>query len=194
MSTSTPPSGFTLIELLVVIAIIGTLSMVVTVALSDLRTRSTATQIVAQMKEIDKAFQIYALGEDISEWWRDSSDNGYDSDRIQDLIVFNPSEPAAYRPSLNLYLVRAPIPPQGISYRYRNDGNSTTLPCDTSGSTIAFAFGITIIIEEMNADGAVAEYADQIVDGGDGPLCGRIRFGGSSNSLYYLLSPNEDDL
>jgi len=51
--------GFTLIELLVVIAIIGIIGTVVVVALEESRQQSRNTARVAQIKEYQKAFNLY---------------------------------------------------------------------------------------------------------------------------------------
>jgi len=52
-------SGFTLIELLVVVAIIGIIASIVMVALSDSREHSRNVARVAQIKEYQKAFDLY---------------------------------------------------------------------------------------------------------------------------------------
>ncbi len=52
-------TGFTLIELLVVVAIIGIIAAIVMVALSDSREHSRNVARVAQIKEYQKAFDLY---------------------------------------------------------------------------------------------------------------------------------------
>jgi len=51
--------GFTLVELLVVIAIIGLLSTVAVVALNSARTKSRDAKRVADIKQIQTAFELY---------------------------------------------------------------------------------------------------------------------------------------
>lgn len=55
----THAKGFTLLELIIVIALIGLISAVVMVALSDSREHSRNTARVAQIKEYQKAFNLY---------------------------------------------------------------------------------------------------------------------------------------
>ncbi len=37
------------------------------------------------------------------------------------------------------------------------------------------------------------QMVDQVIDGGDGGDCGRIKYGGLSDSLYYELGANVSD-
>lgn len=53
--------GFTLIELLVVIAIIGTLASVVLASLNTAREKARDAQRISEIKELEKALQIYWL-------------------------------------------------------------------------------------------------------------------------------------
>ncbi len=57
-------AGFTLIELLVVIAIIGVLSTVILASLSAARSRSYDAQRVANMRQVQKALEAYAIDHD----------------------------------------------------------------------------------------------------------------------------------
>lgn len=52
-------SGFTIIELLVVVAIIGTIGAIVLVSLSESREHSRNTARISQIKEYQKAFDLY---------------------------------------------------------------------------------------------------------------------------------------
>ncbi len=53
------PKGFTLIELLVVIAIIGILASIVLVSLSSARAKSRDGQRISELKEMQKALELY---------------------------------------------------------------------------------------------------------------------------------------
>lgn len=53
------PRGFTIIELLVVIAIIGVIISIGMVDLMESREQSENTQVIAQVEEYQKAFQLY---------------------------------------------------------------------------------------------------------------------------------------
>lgn len=56
--------GFTLIELLVVIAIIGVLSTVILASLNAARSKSYDADRVSNMREVQKALELYAIEHD----------------------------------------------------------------------------------------------------------------------------------
>lgn len=53
--------GFTLIELLVVVSIIGMLSSVMLVSLQSARTKARETKLLVEVKEFQKALELYKL-------------------------------------------------------------------------------------------------------------------------------------
>lgn len=53
--------GFTLIELLVVVAIIGVLATIVLSALSESRIRARETKYIAELSQLQRAFELYHL-------------------------------------------------------------------------------------------------------------------------------------
>lgn len=70
-NTNKLTKGFTLIELLVVVSIIGMLASVVLVSLQGARNKAKDAKLIAEMRELQKAMELYRL---------DNSANPYPAD------------------------------------------------------------------------------------------------------------------
>jgi len=110
--------GFTLIELLVVIAIIGTLASVVMASLNSAREKSRDTARMSQLREVQKALEIYYLANgsypSTGGGWRGTSPGcygGYGNNAAPGLV-----------PTYISVMPEDPRPSGSNCYLYRSDG------------------------------------------------------------------------
>lgn len=113
--------GFTLIELLVVIAIIGILSSVVLASLNTARAKSRDAMRISQLKEMQKALEMYALDNNgsypISSGWQGTTAGCFGGGAQTTL---NPLVTGGY-------ISRIPedpqaVPSSGLCYLYNSNG------------------------------------------------------------------------
>jgi prepilin-type N-terminal cleavage/methylation domain-containing protein len=186
--------GFTLMELLVVVAIIGILSAVILAATGEARQEARIIKILADLQEIEKSLIVYQLntGETwpVGGGWPDTQ-----AASIENLIATG--GPGNIFPSFDQVMSGAPERPTNQSfYSYHNRGHEyTCVGVDAHDSGISIRVGgVGVTDVDPFITDALFPRFDQVIDNGDGPDCGRIRMGGSSQSLYYLVSPNSGDL
>lgn len=167
--------GFTLIELLVVVAIIGTLSSVVLGNLKQAKEKSTVTKTLADIHQIEISLRLLADDQGRTSWWTT------DELGCPPLAACWPSiENMIEEHGLDKYLKTAPVPPIGDRYQY--DSHGDTFVCGTGSPW----YGVNIRIADINSI-EFFNQVDQTVDKGDGPDCGRVKYGGGSGSFYYSL-------
>lgn len=118
--------GFTLIELLVVIAIIGVLSSVILVALSTARYKSLDARRAADIKEIQKAVELYY---DAYGHYPNSANNwaSFDAPTYTGTAISNPNA-SSITAALSNY-INEPGDPDRVSqadggYLYKGSGSS----------------------------------------------------------------------
>jgi len=185
--------GFTLLELLVLMAIIGMLSSVLVSNTQVGINKARGSNIILNLREVDKAFTLKALRDNIDTWWHedDFPEESSWATYISDLTEGSISE----------FLPIAPEVPgaESYDYAYDNDGNDTfALPCDATSlnsSATANQFhrtvtgGVNIVVapdahySSERFQGIFASM-DNTFDDGDGPLCGRVRTHGFDNNPY----------
>ena len=170
--------GFTLIELLVVIAIISLLSSVVLANIGAARERAQAVRMAQDLQQMEHAFYLLALHENIDEWWHECEfgfGSGNCNPRISDLVTDTNR--------LGMYLTQAPVAPFGNgTYRFDNDGDTYT--CGTSANR-----GVNIYV--TGATTAEGRRLSQVIDGNDDLTCGRVNMAGTN--LHYKLGYSSTD-
>ena len=135
-------------------------------------TQGTA-QIASDFADIEYVLQMQARVEGLDTWKRGDSFPGLGPNpEIARLVETT---------SLKNYLLAAPEAPTGAGpYRYHNGGSTFT--CGQNP-----ARGVNIYISGISED--IKIELDEYLDGGDGPLCGKITY--SENNLFYRISNNE---
>jgi prepilin-type N-terminal cleavage/methylation domain-containing protein len=170
--------GFTLVELLVVIAIIAFLSTTILSSLNEGRERAQVVKTTRDLQEIEKAFQLWLDESERRTWWTDDELGLGPLPEIQSIIE-------TYPDGLGKFLSVAPVPAEG-SYQYDNQDDAFFC------GDIAW-HGVNIRIEGP-VDPSFFNQLDEIVDGGDGADCGKMKMGGGSGSVYYLLGNTSSDI
>ncbi|MFW0871322.1 MAG: type II secretion system protein [Patescibacteria group bacterium] len=157
--------GFTLIELLVVIAIIGILSLGIFTQLESARTQARAARAVQMFQQIEKAIQVeYAS---VARYPRENEMPGDDINTI-----INNGYLSGLSPNVDYKI-------DGKDVRYDNDGDSRE---ECSGVTTA---GASLYVEMSDE---LKTAIENLVDGGDGENCGKIR---SFNSILLYRLQND---
>lgn len=163
-------SGFTIVELLIVIVVIAILAAISIIAYTGIQNRSKITAIANDIKQLDKAFRLFATSEGRSTWWIDEDLAGGNNPSIATLIS-----------QTNLKNYYQKLSPSTIAatsnVRYDNDGDAYS---GCGGSTTA---GVNIYFYDIPQD--TVQSIDATIDDGD-LACGNITYGGAS--LRYNIS------
>ena len=132
--------AFTIVELLIVIVVIAVLAAISVVAYSGLQNRAKSTEIVTNLKNIEKAFRLLGIEQGRSTWWLDTEFTGVNNPNMNQVI--SSSNLSSYLQTLK------PISGIPSSYFvYDNDGeNLTPTPC-TAGQTYQ---AVSVFIRYMN--------------------------------------------
>ena len=183
---SSSSAGFTLIEILTVIAIIGILATIIVVTMASAREKAKATKLFSDLIQVEKALGAWAIDEEVGVWWD------------EDLWGAPTDEPTIAWLAANTSLGNWMSGNPGIAsnlYVYDNDGDTF----DTNGDGCADGSifqGVFLNIWDPNLLDAV-DIMDDIMDGGDGPTCGRVVWDPSGTGGYFIgyrLGNNSDDL
>lgn len=174
--------GFTLLELLVAISIISILTTVIFTSLAEARMKARAVNTLNQFEEIEKALKTYIILEDVNQWWELGDGSGLHRNDINYMRA-NLNQFHEFIPHVNESVTQTPS-----EFEYFNNGSAYN--CGYVHNN-----GVSIRIPGVaENDMKLIEYLDNTVDGGDGDLCGTIRWGGSSESLYYLIASDSTDI
>ncbi len=182
--------GFTLIELLVVITIIGLLAGAIMATLRSSINKAKGANVASALKAIDDAFVYKALDENVTAWWHEDdfpSTNSWAA-YIEDLV--NDDVISTFLPAAPDY----PNPDDGSVFEYAYDQDDDVFVNPGAGDPACFDYvltydgswgqwnqlkGVNIVIypnlhpnsEEFQD---TFNYLDEVIDGGDGPYCGRM--------------------
>lgn len=205
-------AGFTVAELLVILAIIGVLASIILSSLNLARDKARATNILRNFQEIEKAMYLFVYTEGIYEWWTESptvfvADSStpvpgyehfvsYDDSRIsiEDMIDAGTG--------FELFLSKAAVTVSGgtgVEYGYYNFGHdhvNCTPTCPGPPGPTGGAFynqGVGVRLNGYGPEDRVYNLLELAVDGVIDPLAGRIRYGGGSGSLYYVIADDSHD-
>lgn len=194
--------AFTLVELLMVIAIVGILATLLQVSFRSSIDQAKAVNIARELQAIQRAFEMKALNEKITEWWP------------EDDLPTGPAEWGSYielfgdGSVIENFLPIAPDAPNytagdiaTLTYYYDNDKDwnpqphQFTDPADChaasesnrqnawNGVNILFELGIP---HTETAWMNTATYLDNAIDRGDGFYCGKFRADNHTQSRFFL--------
>jgi prepilin-type N-terminal cleavage/methylation domain-containing protein len=175
--------GFTLLEMLVVIAIIGVLAGVVLGYFTVARDKARLSTVVNQVNQLDKALRVHMYASNNSSWpLTPAQGSNYDFDTI-----LSPSPPSGFENFSN-YIPSVPVPPiTGTYYGYINTGTPYTCGASLRRTGVNIRIGESgdPLLDQLALD------LDEKFDGGDGPNCGKIRYG-ISEIIINVASDSTD--
>lgn len=173
MSFKKECGGFTLIEILTVVGIISLLASVVFASLNEARERARVTNVLSNLKQMEKGFYLLADYEEVSSWWNELD---FGEGTNPDISVL-----AEDTERLGRFLPTIPDLPTGINMGYDNDEDTYTC-----GSNPVYT-GVNIHVRSVPED--FAEKVSQVIDGDTNTNCGRVRWDPSEGgSMFYLIS------
>lgn len=167
----TKNKGFIVIELLSIIIGLGILIFISWLFLKPVIEKAKASELVADLNQISKAFLIWQTEEGISKWWPEndflpkckiSSNKPYDGPSITCLI--KNFALGNYFPKKNKF--------NFDFYFYDNDGDVFDIDGDKCKDKSVWA-GVSLNVQ-YHSFFNVRERVDEIIDSGDGPFCGKI--------------------
>ena len=182
--------GFTLIELLITISIIGILSTSVLVVTRSAVFKSKGANVVTTLRAIEDAFVYKALDDDVSQWWHEddfpstNSWAAYVQDLVNDDVIstFLPSAPDypnpiendfefAYDADDDIFINPVIGSPECFNYALSNTGPWAQWN-NLKGINVVIYPGLHPDTDEFRE---TFNYLDDVIDGGDGPYCGKMR-------------------
>ncbi len=208
-------NGFTIVELLVVIVVIAILAAISIVVYSGIQSRTRASAIAQELKQLDKSFTLWATGEGITRWPSDTLAGGGTNistliasttppfDTLKEYLQKNPSVSgigtAAWYYDQDDYLPASNDPVEGYefcvanpSFNHCNGDNKT----DCSANEGQKLTGVNIVIQWLTqSDEKTVRTLNDIIDSGETDEnwinCGKVRWyhNGSGNyAIIYALS------
>ena len=199
--------GFTLVELLIVIAVIGILAAVVLGSLSSAREQAQIARTITDIKEIERALVMYRT-EYLDQYpEHDPGTYGNEGVRIRNIVggagAGTGINGIDMFSELEQVLSTVPeFPETGNDYFYSNGGEEYTCT-----GAHPYRSGVSIRISHLQSmPSAPAEFMTKVyeameknIDGStdtnssNAQNCGRIRRGGPSHSIYYLIAEESYD-
>ena len=221
-NTSKQSRGFTLLEMLVVTAVIGILATVVVGSVSAAREQARIARIITDIKEIERALVTYR-SEYLDLYPRHAGSVTASPDLTIEALIAGTSMIDLNEPEgdtdrkifegLDLLITEAPsLADEGLYYSFNNFG--VDFAC---GDGASHRTGVSIRIGDIHTGlppnndllNKLYETMEETIDVGvtnideagagagtvrDPGLCGRVRRGGPSASIYYLISASEYDM
>lgn len=173
--------GFTLIELLIGMAIISILSATVAVSSQNFRLSAQASQIAAELREIERSFESTASFYNFDYTYPTETYLGLGANPTLESLITNNF----------LDFIGSDIAPTGLGngvYNYDNDGDSYLYLDSCPG--VAGTQGVNVFVASVSteADNFIINELDNVFDSGDGLTCGKIRV--DSGVLLFSVSIN----
>lgn len=164
--------GFTITEISIVIVVIAVLATITAVAYNGVKRRSQVASVMDGLTKVEKAYQLWALNENMRAWPPDPIAGG--GVPIQDMINTT---------TLKGYIQTPPsvIGVQTQDWFYDNEGDEKTTVCGQN------YMGVNIVIRYVT-DNTLISDLDKQMDDGD-LNCGKIR--SQDQRIFLVLSPTQ---
>ncbi|MEM9337077.1 MAG: type II secretion system protein [Patescibacteria group bacterium] len=189
--------GFSLVELIVVIGIIGLLVTFTVIWGVRARLEAAALKTIKDFEAFETALVSYGI-ENLESWPTHAAAD-YGDYTIQRMV--NQTGAAATDfPGFNDFLTQDITPIRNNSnfaYTYYYPVGNPAVSCGASDS---YSSGVSVRLGCLDCVlGPFVDLTDihpridEIVDGAIDADCGKIRYGGTDNSLYYLIADNANN-
>ncbi|MCA9362773.1 type II secretion system protein [Candidatus Kaiserbacteria bacterium] len=187
-------SGFTMIEILVVITIISLLTSVLFYSTTKARNKAKVIRAFNDIQQIETALHVYQ--QDAGSW--PTVTTGPERNYGVNFTDILTCTSGCLFPGFVDYMSDVPEDLSQFSIlSYHNKG--AAYQCGEAHLDDQHTTGVSIRIGSKvgettdNGDTLLHdlyEYMNEEIDQDDNPNCGRVRKGGTSNSIYYLIADN----
>jgi len=181
--------GFTLIEILIAIIVIGILSTISISYVSSTRDKAIAAAYLTTARTLERGFVAKGISDGITTWW-----DGSDFEGCAGLYGSSPRIPGMVANCDFSDFIPGDLEDLGLfAYDSSVDADDYVGGCTVAGgSGLDPTKGVNILIKDTVTPD-IFDKMDDVIDSGDGPFCGKMRYSESSKDAFYSIDLTRGD-